>query len=184
MTIAVAATFAFFGALTAATVLVGLPGTWMLLLLAVILELADGYLLGGAGTATAPVTFGWWLIGGGVAMAVVGEVLDLAAGALGAKQGGASRRGVLGAFLGGMGGALFGTFLLPIPLVGTLVGALAGTFFGALVGEMNDPEQKRSADEALKPAAAATIGRVLGTIGKAGIASVVWMVLSVAAFLA
>jgi len=182
MAVAIAVVFAVLGALIAATVLLGLPGTWLLLTLAVIVELADGYLLGGA-----PSTFGaygWWIIGGGFGMAILGELLDLAAGALGAKKGGASRRGVVGAFVGGLGGALVGTFFLPIPLIGTLIGALLGTFAGALLGEMNDPENKKTADEAFKPAAAATLGRVLGTVGKAGIAGVVWLVLTAAAFLA
>ena len=159
-----------------------MSSTRILLLLAVIVEVADGYLLGGTPSTFGP--YGAWLIAGGFGLAVIGELMDLAAGALGAKKGGASRRGVIGAFVGGLGGALVGTFLIPIPLIGTLLGALGGTFAGALFGEMNDPENKKTADEALKPAAAATLGRVLGTVAKAGIVGVVWLVLTFAAFLA
>jgi uncharacterized protein YqgC (DUF456 family) len=173
----VAAVFAFLGAICVATVFLGLPGTWLLLALAVGLELLDGQIYG-----TEVVTFGWALIGGGFVMAVIGEGLDLLAGALGAKKGGASRRGMIGAFVGGLVGVMAGTVLLPIPVLGSLVGALLGTFGGAMAGEMSDPTRQITTEEAKKAAAAATIGRVVGTAGKVGIAGAVWLALTIAAF--
>ncbi len=66
----------------------------------------------------------WWLLG--IAMiGVSGMILDLLAGALGAKRVGASQRAVWGALLGTMIGLFFG-----------LPGLLLGPFLGALVGEL------------------------------------------------
>lgn len=66
-------------------------------------------------------------------------------------------------------------------------GALPGTFGGALAGELSHPGRKELDDkaeykDALKPALAATVGRVLGTVGKAGIAAAVWLALTAALF--
>jgi len=83
-------------------VLLSLPGTWILLGLAVIVELADGTYLPGE----EPMTFGWMLLGICTGLAVLGEVIETGAGAAGAKLGGATRRGVIGAIVGGIAGAM------------------------------------------------------------------------------
>ena len=44
--------------------------------------------------------------------------------------------GLLSALLGGVLGGLFLTGLIPIPVVGTLIGILLGTFVGAMGGEL------------------------------------------------
>jgi len=65
-----------------------------------------------------------WL--GGIAfVGAVGVVIDLVAGALGAKRVGASRRAVWGALLGTLVGLFFG-----------LPGLLLGPFVGAVLGEL------------------------------------------------
>lgn len=66
----------------------------------------------------------WWL--GGIALVgAVGVVIDLVAGALGAKRVGASPRAVWGALLGTLVGLFFG-----------LPGLLLGPFVGAVLGEL------------------------------------------------
>ena len=66
----------------------------------------------------------WWL--GGIALVgTVGVVIDLVAGALGAKRVGASPRAVWGALLGTLVGLFFG-----------LPGLLLGPFVGAVLGEL------------------------------------------------
>lgn len=65
----------------------------------------------------------WWLL----AIAVIGVgglLVDLLAGALGAKRAGASRRAVLGSLVGTVVGLFFG-----------LPGLLLGPFLGAVLGE-------------------------------------------------
>jgi uncharacterized protein YqgC (DUF456 family) len=178
MTIAVTVLFALAGLLCLVAVIAGLPGTWILLALAFALELLDVYWL-----QTRPaVTFGWWVLGIGLLMAAIGEAIELASSVFGSKAGGASKRGMFGAIAGGILGGLAGTVFLPIPIVGTLVGALLGTFAGAMWGEMTGPERRKQARDAIRPALAATVARALGTVAKAGVGAVVWILLCVAAF--
>lgn len=160
------------------SVIGGLPGAWIFLGFAAALELADHWWLGPGVTS-----IGWGFIAGGVFLAAVGELIEFLSGSLGVKSGGGSKRGMMGAFVGGIVVALLFTVLVPIPLVGTLLGALVGTFGGAWVGEISGREGIPP-KAALKPAFAATVGRLVGTVVKGGIATVVWLELSVAAILA
>jgi uncharacterized protein YqgC (DUF456 family) len=171
MTIAVTIIFALLGLVCLGLIVVGLPGTWILLGLAALLELTDHLWLGLA----EPTVFGWGVIVGCVVLAGIGEALEFATGAVGTKMGGGNKRGMIGAFAGGMIGGLVGTGMLPI--VGTLLGALVGTFAGALVGEVTGPDAKDT-KEALPAAIAATIGRIIGTVAKLGFAIVIWVSLT------
>ncbi len=153
----------------------GLPGAWMLLGLAAFVELADAWWAGAGVTSV-----GWGFIALGAFIAGLGEIVEFLSGSVGAKHGGGTRKGMIGAFVGGLVGALLCTFLIPVPVIGTLVGAFGGTFLGAWVGEISgdtgvDPRT------AIKPALAATLGRVIGTVAKVGVATLVWVELSAAA---
>ena len=158
-------------------VVIGLPGTWILIGLAAAVELLDHHYLDGAN----PETYGWWAIGACAALALVGEFLETLAGAAGTRAGGGSRRGMVGAMIGGIVGAILFTPLIPIPVLGTLIGALLGTFAGAAIAERSH-EEPPDAQDTLKAAGGATLGRLLGTMSKAMIATTVWVVLSVGAF--
>ena len=57
---------------------------------------------------------------------------------------------------------------------------MLGTFAGAVIGELNDPEA--TVRDTLKPAAGASIGRIIGTVAKIPVAIAVWITLSIAAF--
>jgi hypothetical protein len=162
------------GAASLFLVVIGLPGTWLFLALALAIELLDHLWLDGERT----VTFSWWLLAACTLFALVGEGLEFLAGALGAKHGGASRRGMVFAVVGGVLGGIAGT---PFGLViGAFVGATVGTFLGAVVGELGTPGTELRAT--LRPATSASIGRILGTLSKLPIAVAVWVALSVAAF--
>src|SRR5262249_43780842 len=128
----VAGLFSVLGFFCVFMVLIGLPGTWIMIGLAVIVELLDRFYLG---PSSASWTFHWGLLLGCVACGIVGEVIETLTGAAGTKLGGGSRRGMIGAVVGGMLGAILFTPLIPIPLVGTLIGALIGTFVGAFLAE-------------------------------------------------
>ncbi len=154
-------------------VLLGLPGTWMLLALGVGIELTDAWWAGPDTTS-----IGWPVLGVAFLLALVGEGIEFLSGTWGTKAGGGSRRASVGAFFGGMVGGIVGTLVLPV--IGTLVGALLGTFAGAFYGETTG-DAARDRKEAVKPAITATIGRLLGTIAKVGVAVMVWMMISVAA---
>jgi len=177
LTLIVALVFTLLGLGCLVLVVVGLPGTWILIGLAVGVELLDRHYLEGAN----PETFGWWAIGACVVLALVGEALEAGAGAAGTKAGGGSRRGMVGAMIGGLVGAIAFTPLIPIPVVGTLIGALVGTFAGAVIAERTS-HAPPDAQSTLKAAGGATAGRLLGTLSKTMIAASVWVVLSVGAF--
>jgi uncharacterized protein YqgC (DUF456 family) len=102
-----------------------LPGNW-LMLAAVALY----------GCATHFVHVGLWSLVVLFVLAVLAEVLELAAAGAGAKKMGGGRWGSLGALIGGILGGIFLTGLIPIPILGTLVGILLGTFGGAMAGEL------------------------------------------------
>jgi uncharacterized protein YqgC (DUF456 family) len=170
----VAFSLTLLGALSVLAVVIGLPGTWLLIALAVGIELSDHLWSG----ELHPVTFGWWVLGTCLALAALGELLEFLAGALGAKRGGSSRRGmfwaVVGGIVGGLVGAPFGF------VIGAFVGAAIGTFAGAVLGELGTPGRRFR--ETLRPATSASVGRILGTLSKLPIAVLVWITLSVAAF--
>jgi uncharacterized protein len=179
----VAAVFALFGAACVGSLLLSLPGTWIMLAAAVIIELADALYLDPAGPRQ---TFSWWVLGSCTGLALLGELIELLAGAAGTKAGGGTRRGMIGAIIGGILGVLVLTPVLSVvlPVVGTifgvLLGALLGTFIGAVVGEIG--AEQATLRGTIRPAIGATIGRVCGTVAKVAVAVVVWLTLSVDAF--
>jgi hypothetical protein len=174
----VAAVFALIGLGCVALVVFQLPGAWIMLALAVVIELFDQWYL----SDEPAITFGWWWLGVCAALLGLGELIELVATVVGAKKGGASRRGMWGALIGGIVGAIGLQGVLPfLPIFGALVGAIIGTFVGAVIGEISG-EQPQTIKGSVKPAIGATIGRVVAAMSKVGIALVVWIVLCVAAF--
>jgi len=172
--ILVAVGITLLGAGSVVLVALGLPGTWALLAVALLVELVDGLYL----STEPPTTFSWWLLGVCVGLAALAELLELLAGAAGAKRGGSSRRGVVGSVIGGVVGAIVGA---PFGLViGSLAGALLGTFAGAILGELTNPGPRPGG--LMRPASGAVVGRLLGTLAKVPLATAVWIALSVAAF--
>lgn len=168
--------FTLAGVVCLGLVVAGIPGGWILVGVAALMELLDAAWLGPDATS-----FGWGWIAFGALVLGIGEIIEFASGLAGAKAGGASRKGMLGAVAGGFLGAILGTFLLPIPVIGTLVGAFGGTFLGALVAEMSGAEG-RTARASMKPALAATAARALGLAAKIGLTVFVWIGLSAVAF--
>jgi uncharacterized protein YqgC (DUF456 family) len=177
VSIAIAVLFALLGLGCLLLVVFGLPGTWVLLAIAVGFELADGLWLRGGATTT----FGWRLLGGCAALGLVGEGIEAVAGAAGTKLGGGTRRGMVGAFVGGIAGAILLTPLFPVPVVGTLLGAMLGAFLGAFVGEATGPEA-RTREHNLRAALGAAAGKLGGTLAKLAIGVVMWLLLVRAAF--
>lgn len=131
-----------------------LPGNWMMVCVAGI------YAWLGA--------FSWWGAAVLLALATIGELVEFAAGAAGAKSAGGSRRGaalaLLGAIIGSIAGATIG---LPIPVVGPVAGALFFACFGAAVGALAGEGWKgRDLEHGLRVGTAAFWSRLFGTMGK------------------
>jgi len=167
--------FAVLGLACLVLTAVGLPGTWLMVGLAAVTALLKSG-LGNAGDTSL-----WWTIAACVGLAGIGEVIETAAGAAGSHAGGGTRRGMVGAIVGGIAGSIVLTPLLPVPLLGTLVGAVIGTFAGALVAELTGESAPPSGDS-LRAAAGATVGRLIGSMGKTLIAVLVWVVLTFGLF--
>jgi len=177
----VAALFLLAGAACLALVVIGLPGGWIMLALAGLIEYLDRFYL----AAEKQPTFEWWVFAACLGLLLIGEAMEFFAGLAGAKRGGATRRGMIGSLIGGIIGVfaftgLFAVIPLVGPPLGAFFGALLGTFLGALIGEYSAIEGTMTGS--MKPAFGATVGRVVGTASKMGIAIAVWLVLSFCAF--
>lgn len=145
-------------------------------------------LLGWAGTwlmLAAAVAMAWWMpeesrlavrwgtVAGLGFLALLGEVLESAAGALGARKAGGSKRSVALSMVASLVGALVGAGAgsAVVPLLGTVIGALLGAGGGAMGGALLGEKWKgRTLKEGLKTGRAAFWGRILGTLGKTLIA--------------
>ena len=151
-----------------AGILFGLPGIWLMVLVAAIIEwLQPGEYM-----------FSQWSLYVSAGLALLAEVLEFVLGAAGARQAGGSKRGAALAIVGGVIGAVLGT-ALPIPVLGTLIGACAGAFAGSLLG---DRLAGRPMDQSVEAGRGAAIGRFWGTTSKMIIGASVFVLLAVAAF--
>ena len=155
--------------------LVSLPGNWLAVALIV------GYAWLGPQGGRAELSY--VVAGTAFGLALVGELVEFVAGALGASRAGASRRSTIYAVLGSMVGALLGGVLgLPVPIVGSLMAALLFGSLGATAGAMyGEWSEGKGWQESWTVGHAAFWGRLLGTLGKivAGGVIVVTVVLGV-----
>lgn len=152
-----------------------LPGIWLVMVAALLYQ-------GGTMMAGVPAPFSWWTLGIAFGLAVLGEVVELATGAVGAAAGGGRTRGAAGAMLGSVIGAVLGIFVFAfIPLIGPLIGALLGAAIGAFAGELSYGD--RTAGQAVLPAVGAAMGRVAGVAAKIVLAIAIWVMLVVDAFI-
>ncbi|HIF40727.1 MAG TPA: DUF456 domain-containing protein [Planctomycetes bacterium] len=154
----------------AALLLLGLPGVWLMIVTA---GVADWLTPDRA-------LFHPLVLGAAVLIAIVGEGLEILASAKGAKQAGASKRGAWGALIGGLLGGVVGTIMIPIPVVGTLIGGAAGAFTGSAILEHEGGAEARAA---LRVGGGAAAGHLVGMLAKFGSALAVWALLAVAAFM-
>lgn len=151
-----------------------LPGIWFALLAA------------GAGQwwslATQPEPmFSWWTLGLCAGLALIAELVEVGASAVGASKAGGTKKGAIGSVIGAILGAIVGTLALGfLPVLGTIIGASLGAGLGALLLEKHLGE--KTWKEAGKVGAGAAIGRLLATLAKIIFAAAVAAVLSVAAF--
>ncbi len=118
-----------------------------------------------------------------VVLALIGEVIEFLAGALGSKKAGGSVWGSVGATIGGIGGAIAGTLFLGVvmipPPISTLVGAVGGAFAGSAVMEISTGKKR---DQAVKVGTGAAIGHITGVISKLIVGGLIWLIITIAAF--
>ncbi|MGC4032349.1 MAG: DUF456 domain-containing protein [Tepidisphaeraceae bacterium] len=143
--------------------LLGLPGLWLIVLGHIVYAWATGF----------DHYTGWSAIIWLFVLALAAEIIEFVAGAAGSKSAGGSKRGMAGAIIGGFAGGILATALIPIPIVGTVIGAVAGSFFGAAgVEKLVHPDSRR----ALRIGYGAAKGRFLGIVVKGGIGLVMAVV--------
>jgi uncharacterized protein YqgC (DUF456 family) len=148
-------------------VLFNLPGTWLMVLLAALVEWwqPDEFL------------YSWPVLYLAAGLALLGEILEFLLGATGARRAGGSKRGAVLAIIGGIVGAVMGTPFAPI--LGTLIGACIGAFAGSLLGDLWAGRPIAHSIDAGKDAAA---GRLWGTIAKMGVGGAIVVLLAAAPF--
>lgn len=154
-----------------------LPGNWLILgwtaLFAWLLPEEDGR------------GIGWSVVAVVAGLAVLGEVVELAAGALGAAKQRASVRSQILAIVGAVVGTVLGGLIgIPVPIVGPIVAAVGGGAVGAFAGAfLGERWQRRRVGESLAVGKAAFLGRLVGTAGKLAIGGIMLVVVAVDAFL-
>ena len=111
---------------------------------------------------------GWPVVGALALLAVIGELVEMAAAASGVRQAGGSWSSALLALFGSVVGAVIGTIVgVPIPIVGSLVGAIVFAGLGAAAGAVfGESLLGRGWDETRQIGLAAFRGRLLGTLAK------------------
>jgi uncharacterized protein YqgC (DUF456 family) len=104
------------------SIFVGIPGSWIALACIFIYDLANGF-----------SKVGWVYLVVMASIAALGEVIESFLGLVYVAHKGATKWGVLGAFVGGIAGAIGGTFV--IPFLGSIIFGLVGAFAGAVLFE-------------------------------------------------
>jgi uncharacterized protein YqgC (DUF456 family) len=137
-------------------VYLGLGGTLVILALALVHALVTGF---------DPI--GWTLLAWLAGLVALGEGIEFVVGTFYVARKGASKRGVVGAFLGGLLGAMAGNSLVPV--VGAVLGSFAGGFAGAVTGEYL---HRQSLEPGLRVGGHAFLGRLLAILIKHVIALV------------
>jgi uncharacterized protein YqgC (DUF456 family) len=130
--------------------------------------------LGGPGTwivAISTALFMWWdetprfweILIAMCSLAALAEVMEFALSARLVRSQGGGKQAAWAALGGGLAGGLLLTGLVPIPVLGTIIGAAVGCFLGALAAELGVTGEFR---KSLAVGLAAAIGRTLGTTWK------------------
>lgn len=141
----------------------GMPGNWVIVALS-----AGSYFLVNDGRS---LHVGLASLAAIVVVALLGELLEFAASAMGASRLGASKRATVLAVVGSIVGAIVGLMaggFIPIPIIGSLIGSLLLGGLGAATGAVGGERWAgKSWDDSMQVGHAAFWGKLLGTLGKA-----------------
>ncbi len=131
-------------------VYLGLGGNFVILGLAFLHALVTGF---------DPI--GWPLLAVLAGIAVFGEGIEFVLGTFYVARRGATRGGVVLAFVGGLVGAIVGNGLLPV--AGAVLGSFVGAFSGAVLGEY---QHQQRLEPSLRVGTHAFVGRLLAILVK------------------
>jgi len=153
--------------------LLGLPGTILIVVDALIYSAATGWRIP------------WWALATLLGLSVIAEISDNLVSALGVKRYGGTTKGMVWALFGGIVGALALGAVLgpPLGLIGAVVAPILGGIIGGFGGAYwYERRQGRSQEEARRAGFGAMLGRVMGTVLKAVIAGIMVVVALTQAF--
>jgi uncharacterized protein YqgC (DUF456 family) len=154
-------------------VVLGLPGNWLMVLCTLLVAWWRRDAQPGAPMFSVAV-----LVAIAV-LALLGEILEFAAGMVGSQAAGGTRRGAAGALVGALVGGIVGTLAIPILVLGSLLGTCIGAAIGAWGLELSG---SRSGRAALRAGAGAGVGRLFGTLAKFVVGVAIWLTVAIAAF--
>lgn len=137
-------------------------------LIAIPLGLSGNFIILGVAVMVGLVTkfslISIWAIVIMAGLVVLGELIESVLGSLMARRYGASKWGMLGAFVGGIVGAILATPIFPI--IGSIIGSFLGAAVGAVLFEYIHLKQIHTS----MPAGwGALLGKMLSTVIKMGI---------------
>jgi uncharacterized protein YqgC (DUF456 family) len=144
-----------------------LPGNWLMIVTTILFA------------SWQKGSFSIYTIIAATVLALVGEILEFAAGAGGAKAAGGGKKTMAAAIVGAIIGAVIGTVVIPIPIFGTLLGSATGAAIAVLIVERKGGKEMK---QSLKIATWAGIGRFMGLGAKIIAGFVIWLIFTIAAF--
>jgi uncharacterized protein YqgC (DUF456 family) len=131
-------------------IFVGLPGSWIAIGCIAIYAAATRFAI-----------VGWRMLLVMAGIAAVGEIVESFLGVVYVARKGATKWGVLGAFVGGIVGAIVGTMILPV--IGSMIFGFVGAFGGAVLLEY---AYYRSLDRAMQTGFFAFMGKLMAMMVK------------------
>ncbi len=146
--------FVLAGLLCLGAIVFGIPGNWIILLIAVIIAAVGGF---------QKISLGVLLLLLGLSL--LAELLEFLIGYFGARIKGASRWASLSAIVFSIIGALLMVGLPPV--LGPLIGAFLGAFLGAFAVEL---WTRKKLQDAYQAGLAAMIGRIGAMVSKVAVA--------------
>ena len=128
----------------------------------------------------------WFAFGAMVFLAVLGEIIEFAAGALGTSAVGGSKRSGALSLVGSLIGGIVGMFValpIPIPIVASIISALLFACLGSLAGAaLGEYWAEGKWDSSLKVGHAAFWARLVGTLAKTFCGAVIVVLATLALF--
>lgn len=165
-----ALSFAFALIIAWATNFFGLPGNWVMLLLAAI-----WFWFSDPNSST---HLGWQILVAILLLASLGELLEFLASVVGTRKVGGEKKAAWGGVIGSLIGSIAGAFVgIPIAIIGPIIGSLLFACLGALIGALIGEKMHGSdLNKSLKVGSAAFAGRLFGSLGKIAVGSVILVI--------
>ncbi len=145
-------------------VAVTLPGIWIAVVVAVLVDWWR------------PEVMSTWVLVAAVVLAVIAEIVEFFASAAGSKRAGGTRSGAWGSLFGTVVGMIVGQILIPVFIIGAVIGGVVGAGLGALFAERGVAE--RTWGESWRSGRGAATGRALSIVFKTAIAAAVAVLLT------